>query len=276
MTEPYQTLYETNQRLIMHEPLDNDERRRITDLLLAYVSDTQTAARFHKSVGAPEYVNRSTSSASADHRHMYPLFFIPPYNEGRKHRLVTGELPGTHILSANHYELEILRLLALWRRDDPAVSAMLAQTLERLDTTCFAHYCDRGECVGAGVAVLRFLTAAAPEKRACIDRLLHPLGALFADTTRGGFPHNLPVYYFLLALADFEDDYTVRLIRTRENDLTALLHRNHPTAKAQPLTTAASYSPLRRRVLEDTLSRLPAYAYLQNTQEQLPGMCMEA
>lgn len=41
----------------------------------------------------------------------YPNYYIPPYNENKKLRLMQGSLPKTHILYANQYELEILRLL---------------------------------------------------------------------------------------------------------------------------------------------------------------------
>ena len=70
---------------------------------------------------------------------LYPLFFILPYNNGRKLRLITGTLPKTQILSANHYELEILCLLALWDRRNPRVKHML--DVKRLDKCCFTHLC---------------------------------------------------------------------------------------------------------------------------------------
>jgi hypothetical protein len=39
---------------------------------------------------------------------MYPEYFIPPYNDGKKYQTLIPMSPKTHILSANSYELEII------------------------------------------------------------------------------------------------------------------------------------------------------------------------
>jgi hypothetical protein len=89
-------------------------------------------------------------------------------------------MPKTHLLSANHYELEILRLLALWGADNDQVAQMVYQSLKRLDATCFGHFCSEGECIGASIATLRLLSAVRPVNNTWIEEILKPLGDIFS------------------------------------------------------------------------------------------------
>ena len=96
---------------------------------------------------------------------MYPFYFVPPYNGGRKLRTILGQLPKTQILSANAYELEILRLLFLFVPKDGNVRSMIEGTLERLKRTCFGMQDDGvGECFDASLVVLRFLCTVSPDE----------------------------------------------------------------------------------------------------------------
>ena len=70
---------------------------------------------------------------------IYPNYYIPPYNENKKLRLVQGYLPKTNILYANHYELEIIRLLFLFTPENEKVIEMVRKTLQRLKDTCFGN-----------------------------------------------------------------------------------------------------------------------------------------
>ena len=114
----YELLCSTNRTLIKGQAFSEDEKRGIADTLLSRIDSPETVRRFHARV-----------RASDERRNMYPLFYIPPDRGRRKSRLITGNMPRTHILSANHYELEILRLLALWGSDDGRVADMVDQQL---------------------------------------------------------------------------------------------------------------------------------------------------
>ena len=103
----YETMLWANLELIKGTAFPAGERDRITAQLLAGVCDSPTADRFYRSMKLP-------NNTDANGRRMYPMFYIPPYNDGRKHRTVTCITPKTHILSANAYELEILRLLHIF------------------------------------------------------------------------------------------------------------------------------------------------------------------
>lgn len=59
---------------------------------------------------------------------MYPMYFIPPYNDGKKYKTVLNQIPKTHILSANMYELEIIRLMHLLSPNHPDVKQIVDGT----------------------------------------------------------------------------------------------------------------------------------------------------
>jgi hypothetical protein len=154
----YELMLELNS---LREPLSAERKAEAVKILLAARSSPEQARRFHNSVRYPGNTGG-----------MYPQFFIPPYNNGRKLRTVTGQLPKTHILSANMYELEILRLLHICAPDNPDVFAMISATLARLRKTCFAgHGCAVGECFDTSVAALKFIQAAAPHETEWIQSL---------------------------------------------------------------------------------------------------------
>lgn len=69
---------------------------------------------------------------NAETDNIYPNYYIPPYNGNRKFRLIQGYLPKTNILYANHYELEIIRLLFLFAPENEQVNEMVDNTLQRL------------------------------------------------------------------------------------------------------------------------------------------------
>jgi len=132
---------------------------------------------------------------------MYPQYYIPPYNGGKKLQTVIPMSPKTHILSANAYELEILRLLALFAPDNPEVKEMVAKTLERLKNTCFGYQsCHVGECFHAGLIVLRFLAAAAPRETEWIKKQIDVYESHADDAKR----HSGVNKYYLLCLSELK------------------------------------------------------------------------
>ena len=155
----YELMVKTNHYLIRNpseDSLSPSQKRRIVSELLAARSTPEQCRRFYLGVKFPD--NRDSHG-----RRMYPDFFIPPYNGGKKYRTILGQLPKTHILSANMYELEILRLLHLFAPDDCDVRAMTEATLERLYHTCFGNEDDGiGECFDTNLVVIRYLCATSP------------------------------------------------------------------------------------------------------------------
>jgi len=158
-------MIKTNHFLMQGGTLTEPQKANIVRQLLAARSDEGAKQSFYKGVRCPGNVDSGG-------RRMYPGYFIPPYNEGKKLQTVIPMSPKTHILSANAYELEILRLLHLFAPEDPAVREMVRGTLKRLRSTCFGNGCAAGECFHAALPVLRFLATAAPEETAWMRKLV--------------------------------------------------------------------------------------------------------
>jgi hypothetical protein len=190
----YEMMCGANEALRLGVHISTEEQCETCKRLLSMASAPGKAAAFRRRMGA-----------SGMDGSMYPMYYIPPYEGGSKLRLVTGETPKTHLLAANHYELEILRLLALWSPNDPTVRKMVEGTLERMGRTCFGRFCDTGECVGASVAALRFMGAALPRDDGRIQALLTPLRAILQEPASHARTYRaLPKAYARLALAEFE------------------------------------------------------------------------
>ncbi len=155
----YELMIRTNHYLIQHpseDSLSAAQKRRIVSELLAARSTPEQRKRFYLGVKFPD--NRNVQGMR-----MYPDFHVPPYNDGKKYKTILGQTPKTHILSANMYELEILRLLHRFAPDNYDVRAMTEATLERLYHTCFGNEDDGvGECFDTNLVVIRYLCEASP------------------------------------------------------------------------------------------------------------------
>ena len=107
----YELMIQTNHHLIKGSELTEPQKQNIVRQLMAARTTPEQAKRFYIGVKFP-------NNTDENGRQMYPLFFIPPYNNGKKYKTIFNQTPKTHILSANMYELEILRLLYLFTSDD--------------------------------------------------------------------------------------------------------------------------------------------------------------
>ena len=67
-----------------------------------------------------------------------------------------------------------------------------------------------GECVVAGISVLRFLAAVQPMDESRIDQLLEPLGELFLSIGAGqaAMQKGIPLTYLLMAFTDINNEKT--------------------------------------------------------------------
>lgn len=166
--EKYSILMELNRKAIFAEEISDKEKAEAVTVFLNGICAKEDILKYKKRMR----VNPETDN-------IYPNYYIPPCDSNRKLRLVQGYLPKTNILYANHYELEILRLLYLFAPENTKVNEMVDNTLERLRNTCFGNSCTQGECLATGISVLRFLMATRPDDMEWIDRLLKPLGEVF-------------------------------------------------------------------------------------------------
>ena len=194
----HELMIKTNHHLIKGGELTEPQKSNIVRQLLAAQSEERPKQSFYKGVKCPD-----------DGRQMYPLFYIPPYNGGKKLQTVLPMSPKTHILSANSYELEIIRLLHILAPDDPTVRDMVKESLERLKTTCYGyHDCAVGECFHSALIVLRFVAATASGDTEWIKKLLAFFKRHMDEKLmlRGKGVHGNVLWYYWLCLSELSLD----------------------------------------------------------------------
>ena len=94
---------EINRKMLFGEEISAAEKKEAVSTFLNGICDKEAVVKYKK---------RMRVNAETDN--IYPNFYIPPYNGGKKLRLIQGYLPKTNILYANHCELEIIRLLYMF------------------------------------------------------------------------------------------------------------------------------------------------------------------
>lgn len=248
----YQILMEINRKEVFAEEVSNAEKQEAVAAFLEGISREEDILRYKK---------RMRAGCDADV--LYPSYYIPPYNGGKKLRLIQGYLPKTNLLYANHYELEILRLLCFFAPENEIVNDMVESTLHRLKNTCFGNSCSQGECMTAGVSVLRFLAAARPHDSAWIDKLLIPLGNLFLSFGNGqaAVQKGIPTSYLLMAFTDVNNEKTRNLIAQKKEWLLNLLRRGWITGKLLngKISEGDTYNLMGKYIIRNALGTLPEY-----------------
>lgn len=233
--ENYRILMEINRRMILGETITDNEKQKAITALLNGIACSEDIRKYKKRMRVNEV--RDT---------IYPNYYIPPYNNNKKLRLIQGYLPKTNILYANHYELEILRLLLLLAPKDEKVMEMVQNTAHRLKSTCFGNSCTQGECLATGISVLRFLAVVRPDDAEWIEQLLTPWGERFLTFGKG-----IPLSYLLMAFTDINNERTKELISQNKEWLIMQLNRKRMSGKVLD-----TYKVLEKRIIRNTLDTL--------------------
>lgn len=247
----HKLMVDTNLHLIRGKTLTEPRRQTVINRLLAARSDESVKQRFYAGVRFP-------GNTDGGGRRMYPEFYIPPYNDGKKLRTIYNQTPKTHILSANMYELEIIRLLCLLAPGNQIVGDMVQRTLGRLKTTCFGYADDGvGECFDTSLVVLRFLAVAAPEDKAWIQSRIDNYNAHAGEKKRPWHPQ----WYFWLCLSEIPFVLAEPEILKYKPDMlpwltgkSAVMNSEHDKAVHPALICS----------LRSCLSRLPEYAHIRD------------
>jgi len=244
----YELMIKTNHHLIKEGALTltNEQKENIVRQILAAKSDEQTKQSFHKTMGGA----------------MYPLYFIPPYNGGKKLQTVIPMSPKTHIFSANAYELEILRLLALFAPDNPDVKDMVKGTLDRLKLSCPGNDCAIGECFHSSLPVLRFFAVAAPENTAWINKLVKKFNKnIDAKLKTKGFHGNV-LWYYWLCLSELPYEIAEpEIIKYKDRILNQLNRSSVMNSENDKIN-----HPVMICAIRNCLCRLPEYSYIKDRQ----------
>jgi len=238
----YELMIKTNYNLIKDGELTEIQKTDIVRQLLAAKSDERTKQSFHKSMDGA----------------MYPLYFIPPYNNNKKFQTIIPMSPKTHILSANAYELEILRLLVLFAPDNPDVKDMVKNTLARLKSTCFGNGCAAGECFESVVIVLRFLAAVAPDDTTWIKKLIDFYYKHIGDKRR----HGNVLWYYWLCLSELPFEIAEPEIQKYKDKIFHQLNRSSVMNSGNDKIN----HPVMICAIRNALARLPEYTYIKERQ----------
>ena len=249
--EKYKILCELNRKEQFGEEITEEEKTAAVSSFLDGRNDSEEIIRYKKMMR----VNPNVDC-------VYPNYYLPPYNEGKKLRLVQGYLPKTNILYANHYEAEIFRLLVKFAPDNETVKDMVYQTLERFGKVCFGNSCTKGECITAGICVLRLLAAVRPADEIWIDKLLEPLGVEFLSFESGqaASQKKIPLSYLLMAFTDINNDKTRNLLRQKKEWLVGLLRRGWITGKLSngKISEGDTYNLLGKYIIRNAGCTRPA------------------
>lgn len=250
--ERYSLLCKVNQKIIFGESISEELKHKIVTILLEGIDKREDVLRYKK-----------TNRVGSSNIDMYPDFYIPPYNNKKKLRLIQGYLPKTNILYSNHFELEILRLLILFDKEDEAVKHMVNQCTARISRTCFGNSCTQGECLATGISVLRFLASMNHEYDDWITRLLMPLSEVFLAFGNGqsSIQQGVPLSYLLMALTDINNENCKELISRKKDWLLDLLRRGWITGKLSngKISEGDTYNLLGKYIIRNALGILPEY-----------------
>lgn len=246
----YEMAVKADRFLIQDGELTPAQKTYIIRRLLEARTPPEEARRFYRGVRCPGNLDR-------EGRRMYPAYYIPTYNRGKKHKSVMNQIPKTQIYAANLYELEILRLLCLLGPGLPAVEEMREGTLARLKTTCFGSGDDGvGECFDASLVVLRFLAAAAPEETGWIQSRLDNFNRHYGEKKRPWFC----LWYYWLCLSElpfdlakpYTDPHLPEMLKWLEHK-GMVMHSEHDT----------TVHPMLMHMLRNNVCRYPEYGHIK-------------
>lgn len=140
---------------------------------------------------------------------------------------------------------------------------MVRHTLERFRKTCFGNFCTQGECVAAGICVLRLLASVRPVDEAWIAKLLGPLGERFLAFGPGqaASQKGIPLSYLLMAFTDIDNETTKELLGQKKEWLVQLLRKGWITGRLSngKISDGDTYNLLGKYIIRNAVCTLPEY-----------------
>lgn len=252
----YDLMIKTNHYLIKGGTLSAPQKDKIVRGLLTARSGEREKQGFYKGV---KYQNNTDGEGNIIGT--YPAYFIPPFNGGKKPQTVIPMSPKTHILSSNSYELEILRLLSLFAPENPAVKEMVAGTVKRLRTACFARDCVVGECFHSSLIVLRFLASVLPRETEWLTALTGKIGSNIEDKLKGkNRIHGNTQWYYWLCLSELPDEVSGAELLRYKDELRARLGKSY----VMNSESDKIHHPVLLCILRNCLCHFPEYAYIKS------------
>lgn len=241
----YDIMIKINHHLIKGGVLSESQKSSIVKALLSECTSNPTSLKL---------------SMNSNGRCMYPIFYTPPYNNHIKLKTVLNQTPKTRILSANMYELEILRLLYILIPDNKQIQHMINETLERLKTTCFGYRDDgMGECFDTSLIVLRFLNTVASNETQWIQSRIDNYNNHVKDKKRTWYCN----WYFWLCLSEIPfETGKYELDKSKDMVLHYLMNKSYVMNSEQDRLL----HPVLISILRNVISKYPEYNYIKYRQ----------
>lgn len=249
----YELMIKSNHYFIKGGSCSDSQKGNIVGQLFSALTEPEQAMRFYKAVKFPNNIDGYG-------RQMYPVYFIPPYNNGVKLKTIFNQTPKTHLFSANMYELEMIRLLFLLASDNPNVIEIVDKTLTRLKTTCFG-ICDdgTGECFDTSLVVLRFLATVSPEETNWIYGRIDNYNSHAGDRKRPWFAK----WYFWLCLSELPFEIAESEINKYKEEIMPWLTTKSAVMNSEHDKTI---HPVLIGMLRNLMSRYPEYTHIKERQ----------
>ncbi|MBN2853244.1 MAG: hypothetical protein JXQ23_10970 [Clostridia bacterium] len=249
----YELMIKTNHFLIKGGTFTEKQKQNIVKQFMSAVITSDKAQKFYRAVRFPGNIDQNG-------RRMYPIFFLPPYNNGNKLKTIFNQTPKTHILSANMYELEIIRILHILDPENETVKEMVEQSLRRLRTTCFGNEDGgEGECFDTSIVVLRFLAQVAPSDTKWIKSRIDNYNNHVDEKKRPWFSK----WYFWLCLSELPFDIAKPEIEKYMPTILNWLCKKSCVMNSEHDKTI---HPVLFFMLRNILVRFPEYEYIKNRQ----------
>ncbi len=242
---PYEIIFKVNESIIKNKSIGEDEKVEISTTLVQAVEDKSSIEHFYASM------NSSTNNINE----LQPLFYFIPYNEGKKYRTITMVTPYTRLFAANDYELEILRILALFHGQSEEVKDMLLRTKERLSGIPLETIYDKSECFDICIVALRFIGTVFPHDTELIQNLINVIKAHFQDKKR----HSGTAFYYRLTLSELPNSIAFQEINSMRNALLQQLGKSYVMNSEND----KYINVLDKYILRNCLSRLSDFQYLK-------------
>lgn len=241
----YDIMIKTNHHLIKGGVLSEPQKSSIVKKLLSECTSNSTSLK---------------QNLNSNERCMYPIFYIPTYNNQIKLKTVINQTPKTEIFSTNMYELEILRLLYILIPDNKEVKYMINETLERLKTTCFGYLDDGvGECFDASLIVLRFLNTVAYNETEWIQSRIDNYNKHVNDKKRSGYCK----WYYWLCLSEIPLEIgKYELDKNKDMMLDYLMNKSFIMNSEQDRII----HPILISILRNAISKYPEYYHIKDRQ----------
>lgn len=251
----YELMIKTNHQLIKDEKLTDKQKGDIVSQLLSARSTPEQAKKFYIGVKFPNNIDDSG-------RRMYPIYYVPPYNSGKKLKTIFNQTPKTQILSANMYELEVLRLLYLFAPDNDNVQQMVNDTLKRLKTTCYGYQDDGlGECFDTSLIVLRFISTIVPYEKEWINSRIDNYNNHVHDKKRSWYSK----WFFWLCLSEMPFEIAKPEIEKYKDEMLNWLCNKSCVMNSEH---DRSIHPILIAMLRNIIAKYPEYEYIKVRQRQ--------